>query len=121
MSKSSVYDRDKYNLFDGHINRNIRAAMAVIDLAKPYIWVTRATHIPATDQVEFKFQINGCINITEVSVVINSTTSYQLANETDETYCNYLVPDHLEQSVFAIIVGSNDQVIIKAIVDQNMT
>ena len=90
--------------------------MAMIDLAKPYIWVTKATHIPATDQVEVKFTINGCINITEVTVLINGGTTFEknyiLANETfnNETYCNYLVPNHLEQTVFSIIVSPGERV-----------
>ena len=125
MDKKSVYDAVTYNLYDGHINRNIRAAMAMIDLTKPYIWVTRATYIKETDQVEVKFKINGCINITEVSVVVNGGSSdaenYLLANATDETYCNHLVPDHLEQTTFSVIVSQKDTVLLEAVVDQNMT
>ena len=68
MSRRSVYDRVPFNLYDGHINRNIRAAMALIDLTKPYIWVKSAKYLEKTDQVEVLFKINGCINITEVNV-----------------------------------------------------
>ena len=121
MDKKSIYDDVTYNLYDGHINRNIRAAMAMIDLTKPYIWVTRATYIKETDQVEVKFKINGCINITEVSVAVNSSSNYILANATDETYCNHLIPDQLEQTPFSVIVSSSDKVILEAVVDQNMT
>ena len=71
VSKQSIYDRVPYNLYDGHINRNIRAAMALIDLSRPYIWVKRATRIIKTGQVEVLFTINGCINITEVNVTVN--------------------------------------------------
>ena len=71
VSKQSIYDRVPYNLYDGHINRNIRAAMALIDLSRPYIWVKRATRIIKTGQVEVLFTINGCINITEVNVAVN--------------------------------------------------
>ena len=72
VSKQSIYDRVPYNLYDGHINRNIRAAMALIDLSRPYIWVKRATRIIKTGQVEVLFTINGCINITEVNVAVNN-------------------------------------------------
>ena len=36
VTKSSIYDTTHYH-YDGHINRNIRACMALIDMAKPYI------------------------------------------------------------------------------------
>ena len=91
--------------------------MALIDLSKPYIWLKRATHIVKTDQVEVLFTINGCINITEVNVYVNADTTYQLANTTDATYCNHLVPDNLAQTIFSIIVARNDEVILEAIVD----
>ena len=99
VAKQSIYDRVPYNLYDGHINRNIRAAMALIDLSRPYIWVKRATRIIKTGQVEVLFTINGCINITEVNVTVNDNTTdtiHTLANITDETYCNHLVPENLE-------------------------
>ena len=35
--RSSVEDREKSSGYDGHINRNIRLAMAMIDMSKPYI------------------------------------------------------------------------------------
>ena len=72
--------------------------MALIDLSRPYIWVKRATRIIKTGQVEVLFTINGCINITEVNVIVNDNenTTYTLANITDETYCNHLVPENLE-------------------------
>ena len=31
--------------YDGHINRNIRLATAMIDMAKPYIWVDRIVRL----------------------------------------------------------------------------
>jgi hypothetical protein len=36
VTRSSVYDTSEYR-YDGHINRNLRACMALIDMAKPYI------------------------------------------------------------------------------------
>ena len=51
--------------------------MALIDLSKPYIWVKKATHIVKTDQVEVIFTINGCINITEVNVIVNDKGAKQ--------------------------------------------
>ena len=95
--RSSIYDFIPYNLFDGHINRNIRAAISMIDLTAPYIWLTRGTYIEVTNQVEVAFKVNGCIDITEVSVIVNGETA-QLASATDEVdiYCNHLVPDDKE-------------------------
>mgnify|MGYP001422971871 CR=1 FL=1 len=47
----------------------------MIDLTKPYIWVKRVAYIKATDQVEVEFSVNGCITITEVSVVVKGEVS----------------------------------------------
>ena len=45
VSKRSIYDQAPQRLYDGHINRNIRAAMALIDLTKPYIWIKSAKQV----------------------------------------------------------------------------
>ena len=105
-----------YNLYDGHINRNIRAAMAMIDLTKPYIWVTRATYIKETDQVEVKFKINGCINITEASVITNGERTV-IVTEDDNNVCNYLVPHGRKQNTYRVFVKTTDTVILEAMVD----
>ena len=38
VMRSSIYDKSQW-AYDGHINRNLRACMALIDMAKPYITV----------------------------------------------------------------------------------
>ena len=37
ISKESIHEKN--GKYDGHINRNIRLALAIIDLTKPYIQV----------------------------------------------------------------------------------
>ena len=115
VDKVSIYDEVPTHLYDGHINRNIRAAIAMIDLTKPYIWVKRVAYIKATDQVEVEFSVNGCITITEVSVVVNGESTQITVDEEEEDdvddedddedeeedkhehyYCNHLVPDEEE-------------------------
>ena len=59
------------------------------------------------------------MNITEVSVLVNGTRSV-LANATDETYCNHLVPDNREQTVFSVVVARDVDVVLEAVVDQDM-
>ena len=41
----SVVDLDIQKDFNGHINRNIRLSTAMIDMAKPYIWIDAITAI----------------------------------------------------------------------------
>ena len=73
---------------NGNINRNIRAALALIDMTKPYIQVNNAKFLQGSQQVEINFQINGCINITEVSVAVNDEQTI-IATEADNNTCNY--------------------------------
>lgn len=40
--RSSIDDQASGSYSNGNINRNIRAAIAMIDLSKPYIWVISA-------------------------------------------------------------------------------
>lgn len=45
MSPFSVEDKSDISIYDGHINRNIRLAMAMVDLAQPYIMLERILKI----------------------------------------------------------------------------
>lgn len=40
VTRNSVEERDPEKMFDGHINRNLRLATSMIDMSKPYIYVT---------------------------------------------------------------------------------
>ena len=53
--KESINDQSLDSSTNGHINRNIRAAMALIDLSKPYIWVLEAKYDAEERNVEVKF------------------------------------------------------------------
>lgn len=56
---SSIYFSDsKYN---GHINRNIRAVIALIDMAKPYVVIESVEQ--KGNELEVAFKINGCSEI----------------------------------------------------------
>ena len=70
LSKS-IYDQTQGSLANRNINRNIRALMAMIDISKPYIWVVSTEYLPYSDQVQVSFRINGCVNVTEVSLLLN--------------------------------------------------
>ena len=50
VTRSSIEDRSESNGYDGHINRNIRLAITMIDMAKPYIKVTSVEKAEGLDQ-----------------------------------------------------------------------
>lgn len=105
--------------YDGHINRNIRVAMALIDMTKPYIDMISYNITPQEDKQNITFQVNGCKTLNEVRVVYkNGTLAEQLLptlanNKTG--FCNYLGT----QSVFTYIGKATEEVTIEAIVDQD--
>ena len=91
--------------FDGHINRNIRLAMTLIDMSKPYIMVDRIfkIKIDGLDQLQIEFKLYGCVNVTNVSYTVNDTETvlFELpsipAPDVDLSslrYCNYLIPEN---------------------------
>ena len=43
VMKTSIEDRNTFSGFDGHINRNIRLATAMIDMSKPYLYIKKIT------------------------------------------------------------------------------
>ena len=58
----SVKSTDTLDGFDGHINRNIRLAMTVIDMSKPYIFIERILRIKieGINALQIDFKLNGC-------------------------------------------------------------
>lgn len=60
VSRASIEDKDYNNRFDGHINRNIRLATAMIDMSKPYLAVSNI-RIVSEEALEIAFTVNGCI------------------------------------------------------------
>lgn len=70
--RSSVEDRDPQNRFDGHINRNLRLATAMVDMSKPYIYVLKVTrNNEDSGRATVRFSVNGCASIDEVSSRFN--------------------------------------------------
>ena len=104
--------------YDGHINRNIRLAMAMIDMTKPYIMVDRilSIKIDGEDFLQIEFKLNGCVSVEEVSYHLNGVK--ELIDSTD-SYCNHLVPDGEEQTIFNLKVLPTDEVVLNAVVDQD--
>jgi len=63
-----------------------------------------------------EFKLNGCINVTEVSYSINGTSPQVLSTS---GFCNQLVPEGKVQSTFIVKVRQEDQLVLRAIVDQD--
>ena len=51
--------------------------MVTLDMAKPYIFVEaiRKIKVEGKEHLEVEFKLNGCVNVTEVSYMINDTDS----------------------------------------------
>ena len=93
--------------------------MALIDLAKPYIWVVGITFFEENSTVEVTFKVNGCIQITEVSALLDGERKV-LATSDDEHVCNYLNSRDRRQHIYSVIVDATQTLILEAIVDQEM-
>lgn len=117
----SIYDTDMYNLCDGHINRNIRAALTMIDMSKPYIVVDSIQRVGTTDTVEVTFRVNGCVDINQASVQLDNSKSFLLV----DGYCNQLLTSRpnkpqLTQSIIKFKAQKGQTVNISAKVDGKM-
>lgn len=114
---SSVQDKSKDAEYDGHINRNIRLAMALIDMTKPYILIERiiSIKVEGNDMLQIEFKLNGCIDVQEVFFTRNGVK--ETIDSTD-AYCNYNLPAGQEQSIFKLTALPTDEVILQAVVDQ---
>jgi hypothetical protein len=49
--------------YDGHVNRNIRIALAMLDMSKPHIEIVNITNDEALASVTWR--VNGCHTIDE--------------------------------------------------------
>jgi len=55
---------------DGHINRNIRIAMTIIEMSKPYIEVV--SYVEKDDEkIEITWRVNGCFTLNEARFIVN--------------------------------------------------
>lgn len=103
----------EYNsLFDGHVNRNIRLALALIDLSKPYIEIT--SYKESDGKVEITWQVNGCYKLNEARIVVNGVEGESLIPKGKEGRCNYMG----SQSVFTSVINRKDTFELQAIADQ---
>jgi hypothetical protein len=55
---------------DGHINRNIRLALTILEMSKPYIEIVSYIE-KADNKVEIKWRVNGCYTINEARALVN--------------------------------------------------
>jgi hypothetical protein len=84
-----------YNLDDastnGHINRNIRASMSLIDMAKPYLVIDSIVEDKnKVDTIEVTFKINGCVTANDVSAKLNGQSSRVFSDSASGVdYCNH--------------------------------
>lgn len=107
-------------LFNGHINRNIRAILTMADLSKPYIVHTMKK--VTLDSAEVTFKVNGCIDLDYAGAIINDYTTIQLESK---GFCNHLLTERdnstrLLQSEMKLTVNKGDRVILTASVDSAM-
>lgn len=105
---SVLSSESKYN---GHINRNIRVQLALIDMAKPYVQITQVTQLKS-GQMEVKFQINGCTKIDSVTASVNQTSA--LISQTTG-FCNWSPVQ--SQTQFTVNVTLNSTLTVEAVVD----
>ena len=61
-----------------------------------------------TSKFEMTFTLNGCINITDVNIIVNDVTT----NIAKEGYCNYLLPEGKRQTQFSVFVNQGDYVML---------
>lgn len=68
-------------------------------------------------EIQIQFVVSGCAELNEVSTYVETVKK----TNTTEAYCNYLVPEDKEQTVFYLNVPKNATgVILEAVVDQFM-
>ena len=83
MPKSIYLDQ-----FNGHINRNIRASMALIIMAKPFIYWEKNTQ--DRTKVALSFTIKGCIKIDSLVVEFWDKNGWLIKKiDYGEDYCEY--------------------------------
>ena len=93
--------------------------MALIDMAKPYIFVESIQFQEDEEQVLITFRVNGCVIIDEVNVYIDGVKQI-LATASDNHSCNYMLENGQQQLVYRVLVDDYSEIQLEAIVDQHM-
>lgn len=100
----------------------------MIDMSKPYILVQKADLVQievdesASEddpqfEIQMQFVVNGCVELVETSTYVEGLK----VTNTTEAFCNYLVPEDKEQTVFYLTVPKEATgVVLEAVVDQFM-
>ena len=89
---------------DGHINRNIRISMALIEASQPYIEIV--SYNQSTEgNVTIKWRVNGCYKLNEAYYTVGGNKQSMLG--TSGGQCNMMG----EQSVFTVEAIKNDSII----------
>ena len=71
-----------------------------------------------SEDYEVTFHVNGCAWINEVSFTLNNDPKKVIASQ---GHCNQDIKNMgVQQSEFKVVVGSNDELSLHAIVDQEM-
>jgi len=74
VNTSSVLDFNSPT--DGHVNRNIRLALALIDLSKPSIEiVSYSSSDESGEKITVKWRVNGCHTLEEAYALVNGVKS----------------------------------------------
>ncbi|CDW79494.1 zinc carboxypeptidase family protein [Stylonychia lemnae] len=115
ISKESVHDQN--SIFDGHINRNIRLALAIIDLSKPYIDIVSYKELE-NNQVELIWKVNGCHTLNQARTIINGVKE-EMIEAGASTTCNYLLGREQKQHEFKVIFNQADDLVLEAVTDQH--
>ena len=93
--------------------------MALIDMAKPYIFVEKMEFNEDKEQVLIAFKVNGCVLIDEVNVHIDGVKQ-TLASKSDYHACNYMLENGQDQIIYEVLVDEDSEIQLEAIVDQHM-
>jgi hypothetical protein len=101
------------NLFDGHVNRNIRLALALIDMVQPSIEIVSEDVNTKADEVTLIWRVNGCYQLNQARATIGTSEPHNVLPSPG--HCNYLGT----QTVFTTRARQNESVILEAIVDQS--
>jgi len=103
VNKNSVIEKD--GIHDGHINRNIRLALAIIDLSQPYIFITKYDERD-DDTVQITWQVNGCHTLNEARVYVDGQVK-DMMKAGDKGTCNYVLGRSQNQTTFMNVVSKN--------------
>jgi hypothetical protein len=73
--------------FEGEVNKNIRASLALMEMTKPYIEINEVSP-PESKEIKVTFTISGCLQLDPLSILLkdksnNTITSQPLPSD----YC----------------------------------